>query len=95
MTQKHYDKEFKLNAVRLYLANKGSKSIRDIAGDLGVSRTSLGQWIIDYRNKGEGCFVGSGHADNQELRDLKREPHLVRQERDMKCPPEGGPKLRI
>jgi transposase-like protein len=61
MTQKHYDKEFKLNAVRLYLANKGSKSIRDIAGDLGVSRTSLGQWIIDYRNKGEGCFVGSGH----------------------------------
>jgi transposase-like protein len=37
MTQKHYDKKFKLNAVRLYLANKGSKSIRDIAGDLGGS----------------------------------------------------------
>ncbi len=31
MSQKIYDKEFKINAVKLYLANKGSKSINDIA----------------------------------------------------------------
>ncbi|WP_341790415.1 hypothetical protein [Rickettsia endosymbiont of Polydrusus tereticollis] len=34
MSQKIYDKEFKINAVKLYLANKGSKSINDIAKDL-------------------------------------------------------------
>jgi len=83
MTQKNYDKEFKLNAVKLYLVNKDSKSIREIASDLGVSRGSLSHWIMDYRNKGDGCFVGSGNASNQELRDLKRELYLVKQERDI------------
>lgn len=83
MDQKRYDKEFKLNAVRLYLANKGSKSIRDIARDLGVSRTSLGHWIIDYKNKGESSFVGSGNSSNAELTALKRELSLVKQERDI------------
>jgi transposase len=83
MSQKYYDKEFKLNAVKLYLVNKGSKSIRELANDLGVSHASLGHWIVDYKNKGEGCFVGSGNTINQELRDLKRELQLVKQERDI------------
>ncbi len=46
MTQK-YDKEFKMNAVKLYLAN--DKSIDNIAGDLGVSRASLGHWVTQYK----------------------------------------------
>jgi transposase len=83
MTQRYYDKEFKMNAVQLYLANKDSKSIRVIAGDLGVSRVSLGHWIMDYKKKGESCFVGSGNSFDKELRDLKRELHLVKQERDI------------
>lgn len=83
MTPKYYDKEFKINAVKLYLANKGSKSIKDIAEDLGTSKASLGKWIINYKNQGESCFVGSGNVVNQELRDLKRELHIVRQERDI------------
>ena len=83
MSQKRYDKEFKLNAVKLYLANKGSKSIRAIAEDLGVSKPSLGHWIMDYKTLGDGSFVGSGHVINQEVRDLKRELHFVKQERDL------------
>ena|SRR5579871_4892897 len=83
MTQKQYDKEFKVNAVKLYLANKDSKSIRNIANDLGVSHASLGHWIMDYRNKGNGCFVGSGNVSDQELKELRRELHIVRQERDI------------
>ena len=83
MSQKTYDKEFKMNAVKLYLANKDTKGIRDIAEDLGVSRASLGHWVMDYKLKGEGCFVGSGNVVNQELRDLKRKLHLVTQERDI------------
>ena len=83
MSQKHYDKEFKLNAVKLYLVNKDSKSIRELANDLGISHASLGHWIIDYKNRGEKCFVGSGNTFNQELKDLKRELQIVKQERDI------------
>jgi len=83
MSQKRYDKEFKLNAVKLYLANKGSKSIRSIAEDLGVSKPSLGHWIVDYKALGDKSFVGSGHVINQEVRDLKRELQFVKQERDI------------
>ncbi len=80
MTQK-YDKEFKMNAVKLYLAN--DKSIDNIAGDLGVSRASLGHWVTQYKREGEKSFPGSGHVIDEELKALKRELHLVRQERDI------------
>ncbi len=80
MTQK-YDKEFKINAVKVYLNN--DKSIEKIALDLGISRASLGQWIKQYRVDGDKSFPGSGHVIEEELRALKRELYLVRQERDI------------
>ena len=67
MSQKTYDKEFKLNAVKLYLANKDNKRIRAVAEGLRVSRPSLGHWIIDYKKQGESSFIGSGSVINQEL----------------------------
>ena len=80
MTRK-YDKDFKMNAVKLYLTN--DKSIEDIAHDLGIARSSLGKWINQYRRDGEKSFPGSGHVVEEELKALKRELHLVRQERDI------------
>ena len=80
MAQK-YDKEFKLNAVKLYLAN--DKSIDTIAQDLGVSRASLGHWVSQYQREGERSFPGSGHVQDEELKALKRELCLVQQERDI------------
>ncbi len=80
MTQK-YDKEFKVNAAKLYLGS--DKSIEVIANDLGVSRATLGNWIKQYKTEGEKSFPGSGHVIDEELRALKRELYLVRQERDI------------
>ena len=80
MTQK-YDKEFKINAVKLYLSNQGS--IEKIASDLGIARSSLGKWISSYKSNGERSFPGSGYVVEQELKALKRELHLVTQERDI------------
>lgn len=80
MTQK-YDKEFKVNAVKIYLSN--DKSIEQISHDLGISRASLGHWIKQYKAEGERSFPGSGHVVEEELRALKRELYLVRQERDI------------
>lgn len=80
MTQK-YDKEFKLSAVKLYLSSQ--QSIEKIASDLGVSRASLGKWVSAYKRDGERSFPGSGHVVEEELRALKRQLHLVTQERDI------------
>lgn len=80
MTQK-YDKEFKLNAVKLYLSNQGS--IEKIASDLGIAGSSLGKWISTYKSNGERSFPGSGYVIDEKLKALKRELHLVTQERDI------------
>ncbi len=80
MTRK-YDKEFKLNAVKLYLSN--GQSLDRVAADPGISRASLGKWVNVYRNHGGKSFPGSGNSIDQELQALKRELHLVRQERDI------------
>jgi len=80
MTQK-YDKEFKVNAVKIYLSNH--KSIEQISKDLGISRASLGHWIKQYKAEGERSFPGSGHVIEEELKALRRELYLVRQERDI------------
>lgn len=80
MTQK-YDKEFKLSAVQLYLS--GRASLDKIATDLGVSRASLGKWVACYKRDGEKSFPGSGRVVESELKALKQELHLVRQERDI------------
>jgi len=80
MTQK-YDKEFKINAVKLYMTN--GKSIENLASDLGISRASLGKWIKEYKSNGDKSFPGSGNPVNQELQSLRRELHLVKQERDI------------
>ncbi len=80
MTQR-YDKEFKINAVKVYLKNDGS--IEKIAQDLGISRASLGHWIKQYKHEGDRSFPGSGHVIEEELRALKKELYLVRQERDI------------
>lgn len=83
MTQRSYDKEFKLSSVKLYLANKGKKGIREVADDLGIPYHTLGNWVTHYNKNGEGSFVGSGNTRDQELRDLKKELHIVKQERDI------------
>lgn len=76
-----YDKEFKRSAVKLYLSS--GKGLETIAKDLGLSRATLGHWVTQYKREGERSFPGSGHVIDEELKALKRELHLVRQERDI------------
>lgn len=78
---RRYDKDFKLNAVKLYL--ESGKSLGKISEDLGLSRSNLGKWVTDYKRDGERSFPGKGHVVNEELQALKRELHLVKQERDI------------
>lgn len=81
--QKTYTQEFKREAVRL--AQTSGKPITQVARELGISDTSIHQWRKELAEHGREAFPGSGHqtAQEEELRQLKRELERVRQERDI------------
>ena len=81
--QKTYTREFKQEAVRL--VKSSGKPLSQIARDLGVSETALSNWSKQLAEQGEQAFPGSGHqtAEQEEIRRLKRELEVTRQERDI------------
>ena len=76
-----YNKAFKLEAIRLY--ESSSKSMREIEEELGISAGLLNKWRARQRGNGQQAFVGKGHQTplEEELRRLKRENEILRQER--------------
>ena len=81
--QKTYTQEFKREALRL--AQTSGKPITQVARELGISDTSIHQWRKELAEHGQEAFPGSGHqtAQEEELRRLKREVEITRQERDI------------
>ena len=81
--QKTYTREFKLEAVQL--VRRSGKPMSHIARDLGVSDSALYHWCKQLADQGEQAFPGSGHqtAEQEEIRRLKRELEVTRQERDI------------
>ena len=81
--QKTYTVEFKREAVRL--AQTSGKPIAHVARELGISDTSIHQWRKELAAQGNAAFPGSGHqtAQEEEVRRLKRELEVVKQERDI------------
>ena len=77
------DKTFKTEAVRLVRSSE--KSMRQLAEDLGISLSALSRWCQDEASNGAHAFVGSGHQqpEAEELRCLRRENDVLRQERDI------------
>ncbi|MGO1628647.1 MAG: transposase, partial [Microbacterium sp.] len=56
MVRKHYSDEFRRQAVELYETTPGA-SMRQIGGDLGVSRYTLADWV---RQLGTGMTTQPG-----------------------------------
>jgi transposase len=81
--QKTYTAEFKREAVQL--AQTSGKSIAQVARELGISDTSIHQWRKELAEHASQAFPGSGHQTMQEeeLRRLKRENEVLKQERDI------------
>ena len=81
--QKTYTPEFKREAVRL--AQTSGKPIAHVARELGISDTSIHQWRKELAEHGLEAFPGSGHQTEQEeeIRRLKRELKITKQERDI------------
>lgn len=81
--QKTYTAEFKREAVQLVQAS--GKPIAQVARELGISDTSIHQWRKELAENGPEAFPGSGHQtpEEEEIRRLKRELEVVKQERDI------------
>jgi transposase len=80
---KRFDKEFKIEAVRL--ASEPGNTQSKIERDLGISQGIISRWKRELRKDGEQAFPGKGRLkpDDDEMRRLKRENERLRQERDI------------
>ncbi len=82
-TQRTFTEEFKVEAVQL--AKSSEKPLAQIARDLGIADSTLHHWCKMFSVQGEQAFPGSGHQTPQEeeIRHLRQENGLLRQERDI------------
>jgi len=85
--RREFTSEFKLEAVRL--ATSGEKSLRRVARDLGVHENLLRSWKRKALERSDAgavgeIFPGNGKLTSQdeELRRLRRELAVTREERD-------------
>lgn len=81
--KRRYDREFKLEAIRL--VEESGKSTTVVAQELGIHPNLLHQWRRRYRDNPEHSFPGKGHlpAPAERERKLQRELDRVTRERDI------------
>ena len=80
--QRRFTKEFEDEAVRLALTS--GRTQRAIAADLGVGLSTLVRWISRSRDRRAADPPSGAEADAAaELKRLRRENEILRQERDI------------
>jgi len=75
-----YPPEFKAEAVRLYRTT--DKSLQEVASDLGMSTNSLREWVRRAEVE-SGEREGLTQDEQDELRRLRRENRILREEREI------------
>jgi len=80
---KKYDKEFKIEAVRL--ASEPGNTQSQIQRELGIGQGVISRWKSELTADSKDAFPGKGHLkpQDEELRRLKRENDRLRRERDI------------
>jgi transposase len=81
--RKKYTREFKLEAVRLLAVP--DMTYAQAGRDLGIKPNLLARWKKEFHDDNSQAFPGKGHLkpEEEELRRLRRENALLRQERDI------------
>ena len=81
--RKTYTKDFKLETIRLY--ESSHKSAAQIEQDLDRPAGIIHKWRHRLKANGSPTFVGKGHQSEleAEIRRLRRELEVARQERDI------------
>ena len=81
--RKQYTREFKMDAVQL-LKTSG-KSSAQLERELGIGHGNLWRWKRQFAEDGKDAFPGHGRLtpEQDEIRRLRRELEIARQERDI------------
>ena len=77
---KTFDDDFKKNAIKLVLEEK--MTIAQVSQDLGLGRSTLNKWLAEHR---QGKLIKDERQiqENVELKRLRRENRILKQERDI------------
>lgn len=75
-----YPEQFRREAVEL--VRTSGRSIKEIAGDLGVTEQSLRNWV-KQQEVDVGTRPGISSDEREELRRLRRENRVLREEREI------------
>jgi len=78
MSNKHYSREFKLEAVRM--SQQPGRTIAEVARELGLRENDLHNWRKMVQEQGNHVFPGRGRKSNDELSQLRRENARLREE---------------
>ena len=80
---KKYDREFKIEAVRL--ATEPGNTAAKVERDLGIGQGVISHWKRQLRQDGDEAFPGKGHLKphDEQMHRLKRENERLRRERDI------------
>jgi transposase len=83
--RRHFDEQFKVDAVRLL--EESGKSVAEVARDLGVGRTDLRRWKqqLHLGKSPAHAFPGNGNVsqEKKEVEELRRELARVKEEREI------------
>jgi len=79
-TRPPYPPAFRAEAVRLI--RSGQKPLAEIAKDIGVSDQTLRNWVRQA-DVDEGSREGLTSGEKEELRQLRRENRVLREEREI------------
>jgi len=79
-TRPAYPEQFRREAVEL--AKKSGRPIKEIAADLGVTEQSLRNWV-KQADVDAGRAQGLSSEEKEELRRLRREVRVLREEREI------------
>jgi transposase len=80
---KQYDKEYKLETVRLI--EKEGKTVRQVSREMGIPANTLYGWISAYKNSGKQAFPGSGKLkpEDQVVQDFERQIRDLKEENEI------------
>ena len=81
MLRRHFDRDFKLNAVQLL--ESSDLPLVQVARSLGVHDSMLRRWRNQVRESGSSVFDEAGQVERTEVVRLRRENRHLRRELEM------------